>query len=266
MLDENVLAVDIDADHWKRLVDLLSPSLSERPTILLLIVEEGVCLKAIHSVIGAIRRFDYGIGDLEEIRSRTQVDYVARVGRDFFQEAFAAGQRPVRFDDDYVKQLADLYNGVIGYTGENLHWYPERPIAVRPIRYDKIQKTFNKLMPDGRILLFCVVDQGMPYTSLILGKRTGDISLITTFDAVAQTDEPFDPDEELDDAIELVETNFEKVFMAVVIEKSALEELRAGRRPLTYLKAALKHGRAWIKPMPFKVRFAMWYLRNFKGM
>ena len=72
MLDENVQVIDTDANHWKRLIELFSnrPK-SEPPSILFLMVEDGICLKALHSKKGAILGFDYSTTDLSRIAKRT---------------------------------------------------------------------------------------------------------------------------------------------------------------------------------------------------
>jgi hypothetical protein len=265
LLDENILVVDIDPDHWTRLLKLFESG-REKPAILFLMVENGVCLKAIHSKHGAIRPFDYGNGDLAVFCEREQVDYVARVGRDFFPSLFKAAQAEVEYDEDYISQLMTLFNGATAYTAENIDWYPERPHDLKPLQYDKAQKILNKAFPDRRIFLFCIVEQGMPYTSLILGKRSGDITLMTTLDALDRAHKPFDPREDLPELVEEIEEKFEPVHLAFIIEKDCFTEMLRGERPLTFLHAAIRHGRAHLTPLSWKMKLVLWYARKFRGM
>ncbi len=266
MLDENILVVDLDPDHWTRLIKLFADDGKDKPSILLLMVEQGACLKAINLEEGAILGFDYGNGNLSKIAEREGVDFVGRVGRDFFQEAFAAGQQDVHYDDDYVNQLMTLFNGVIDYTEEAIEWYPERPRDLRPLNYDKAQKLFDRFLPDGKTFLFLLVDEGKPYTSLILGKRSGHMSLMTSLDAIGRAHEAFDPETEMFDIIDAIEEKFEPVHLSFVMEKRSFEEMLAGRRPVTYLTAAIKHGRAFIEPLRFRLRLILWIARIFKKL
>lgn len=266
MLDEQVLVVDIDPVHWTRLLSLFDRSWGEGNSTLFLIVEQQNCLKAIHSQKGAILNFDYGSGDLAALADREGVDFVARVGRDFLQKAFDAGQRDVPLDADYVDQMMTLYNGVIGFTSENMEWYPHRPRKLRPLDYLKAQKNFNRILPDGKTLFFCVTDNSLPYTSLILGKRSGHISLMTTLDAIGLAHTPFDTDADLPEVLDRIREQFDKVHLSFVIEKRCLEEMMAGSKPVTYLNASIDHGRALIHPLRFRLKVLLWVARVFKGL
>ncbi len=265
MLDENIQVVDIDADHWTRLLSLFK---NERvlPNILLLIVEKNQCLKAINISSGAIRNFDYDNGNLEAIAKREGFDYVAKVGREFFQKAFDTGQRNVFFDDDYVNQLLSIYNGILSYTSENIEWWPAKPKNPSPLNYMKTQKVFNKFFPDQTTFLFLVLENNLPYTSLILGKRSGDICLLTTLDSVGMTQTPVDSHECVSNVIDAIEEKFEPVHLAFVIEKSSFVEMLAGPRPVTHLHGAMANKRAFIFPLSLKLRFTLWAARVFKKL
>lgn len=266
MLDENVLFFDVDPLHWNRLFALFSGQKKTRAPRLFLMVENGICLKAIHTEKGALIGFDYGRGDLAEIARRENVETVAQVGRDFFQHAFFAGQENLELDDDYVLQLMTVFNSVTAYTGENITWYPKRPWPLRALNYEKAQKNIDRFFPDNRTLFFLVLDNGRPYTSLILGKREGRITLITTLEALDAAHSPFDPHLDLLDTMEKIEELFEKVHLSFVIEKRCFEEMLAGTRPLTFLHAARKHGRAILEPVSRRLSFVLWAGRVFKRL
>lgn len=266
MLDEKILIIDVDPDHWTRLFTLFGKKSSRRSSILFLIVDQGVCLKAIHSEKGALLYFDYEPGDLAALAEREQVDYVARVERDFFQKIFAASQQDVNYDSDYIEQLMTIFNGALGYAAQNITWYPHRPVKLRPLRYDRGQKLFDRFLPDGKTFFFCVLDEGRPYTSLILGKRSGNVSLLSTLDALGIAHDPFDPQSDLDEVTDRIQELFEKVHLSFVIERRTFQEMTAGRRPVTYLCAAMKHGRAFMEPMRFSMRLILWAARVFKKL
>lgn len=265
MLDENVLVVDIDPDHWTRLLSLFEKE-KTLPDILLLLIEQNECLKALHLNKGAIRNFHYGDGDLKQIARREGVEYIARIDRDFFQNVFEAGQENVFYDDDYIRQMITIYNGVINYTSENILWHPARPKNLRPLDYEKIQKLFNRFIPDGKTVFFSVIENGKPYTSLIIGKRSGDISLITTLDSVSKAHEPFDPRFDMQEILDEIAEKFEKVHIAFVVEKRSFEEMLAGSRPVTHLHGALANQRAFLYPMSLKIRLLLWAARVFKKL
>lgn len=266
MLDENILVVDIDADHWNRLIALFNQGEKKPVSILFLIVENCRCLKAIHQHKGALLNFDYGDGDLAFIADRESVDFIARINPQFVQKVFHSAQMDVLYDDDYVSQLMTIYNGVLSVTSKEIEWYPKRPHPLRPLNYDKTQKIFNRFFPDGRTFFFCVIENGRPFTSLILGKRSGDISLMTTLDSLDIANDPFDPETQMEEILDRIEEKFEPVHLAFVIMKKSFEEMLAGKRPVTHLCAAIKHGRAYLVPLRKRLRFLLWVARVFKKL
>ena len=266
MLDENILITDFDPDHWNRLISLFVRQESKDRSILLLMVENGHCLKAIHQQKGAMLNFDYGEGDLSFIAERESVDYIARISPDFFRKVFHAGQADVLYDDDYISQIMTIYNGVLSVTSEEIEWYPKRPHPFRQLNYEKAQKILNRFLPDGHTFFFCIIDDGRPYTSLILGKRSGDISLLTTLDALDAANEPFDPETQMEDILDRIEDEFEPVHLSLVIMRKSFEEMLAGNRPVTHLCAAIKHGRAYLTPLRFRLKLLLWAARVFKKL
>jgi hypothetical protein len=266
MFDENILVQDIDADHWTRLLGLFADKNPVRPSILFLIIEQNRCIKAIHSEKGAIRNFDYAGGDLAGLAHREQVEYVTRVERDFFQQAFAKGQAGVQYDADYALQMVTLFNETTAYTAEHMEWYPDRPKHWKPLNYEKMQKIFNRILPDRRTAFFCVLDNNQIHTSLILGKRSGDLSLMTTLDTLDRATGTFDIEHDLPEVLDEIAAKYEKVHISLVIEKRCFEEMLAGDRPITYLCAAIEHGRALIHPVSWKLRFVFWVARVFKNL
>ncbi|RJO74367.1 MAG: hypothetical protein C4523_00865 [Myxococcales bacterium] len=258
MLDEHIQVLDVDGDHWKRLLGLFSARPRSEHSTLLLIVEDGVCLKALHTKQGPLLDFDYGSGDLAEIKARAGVDYVARVGRHFFAEAFAAAESRPCYDDDYVRQVADLYNGAIGYTAGHMEWYPHRPSVRRPFDAARAQRLFDRAVPDDRALLLLVLENGRPYTSLILGKRGGHLAWMSSFDAFGLTDAPFAPEADLPGLLEKIRERFGPVHLAFVCQRAAFENVVRAARPVTALRAAMRQGEARFVPLRLRLRLLLW--------
>lgn len=267
MLDENVQMTDLDAQHWKNLIQLFSGRPKPpKPDILFLMVDGDRCLKALHNKKGALRNFDYGEKDLALIAEREKVAYVTRFNRDFLPGAFAAAEANFDLDANYAMQMMTLYNQAIAFTAVNMEWYPERYNKRRPLNYKRGQKNLNRIIPDNHCFFLCVLEDGLPHSSLIIGKANGKINLLTTLDAFGLAHEAFDPKTDLEQVEGLIKEHFNPVHLSFVIERKVFESMLASKQPVSTLCQAIEEQRALFSPFRFRLRLLLWLARKFKKL
>jgi len=267
VLAEQVLVIDTDVRHWINLLSLFGGADQPRPSWLVCILDGDQCLKAIHTKKGPLWGFSFpGREHLDLAAEQAGADYVLCLPRGGLQEIFYHAQNRVKPFDDYVKQILDLTEGVREALQHVATWYPRKPFELVLPPYEKMQNLLDKVWPDGSTVGFFVFEHTRPFTSLILGKEGGNISLITSLDALGMANESLDFRTNFKTYGELIASRFAPLHAALFIELSSFRELRAGPRPLSYLHLAERRGRALIYPKPRKLRFLLWLARAFKGL
>jgi len=266
MLSDRVMVIDTDARHWLNLIGLFSDN-KEPPSVLLCLMEDNHCIKAIHTIKGVLWGFAFpGENKLDQALELAGADYALLLPQRALAQMFYEAQSAVDLHDNYVKQLMDLIAGVKNVLDEQAVWYPEKPYRFEPPAYEKIEKTFNRIWPDDSTIGFFVFENTRPFTSLIVGKEGGKISLITSLDALGMADQALDFRNGYQTYGEMIAQRFAPLHTALFIELGCFHELRAGAKPLSYLYLAEQRGRARLWPKPFKLRFALWAARKFKGL
>ncbi len=267
MLAPNVLVVDTDVRHWLNLLGLMAGEQTPQPSLLLCLLDGDRCLKALHSKKGVLWGFVWpGDDRLDEALAAAEADALLALPRHALPTIFAEAQAAVTANDNYVKQLFDLVAAVVHTLDEMAFWYPAKPFTLNLPPYEKVEKIFNKIWPDDTTMGFFVFENSRPFTSLLLGKEGGQISLITTLDALGQADQSLDFRHGYQTYADWIAEKFNPLYMALFIELSCFRELRTGGKPLSYLKLAEKRQRALLWPKPWKVRWLLWLARVFKGM
>jgi hypothetical protein len=266
VLAEQVLVVDTDARHWINLLSLFGKA-DQPPAWLICILDGDQCVKAIHTRKGPLWGFAFpGREHLDAAAEKAEADCVLCLPRGGLQEIFYHAQARVKAFDDYVKQMLDLIAGAREALDRLAVWYPQKPFELTLPSYDQMQLRLNKLWPDGTTIGLFVFEHTRPFTSLILGKDGGHLSLITSLDALGMANESLDFRANFQTYGELIASRFAPLHAALFIELASFRELRAGPRPLTYLRLAERRGRALIYPKPRKLRLLLWLARVFKGL
>lgn len=266
MIAAQILMADIDARHWINLIELLQPPHKEAAPFLVLLLDGDRCLKAWHSKQGVLWGFPYpGPGHWEELRQQYEVDFILALQRGSLQEIFNQGQSRVGAFDSFVRQLRNLIEGLYETLEEHAFWYPKQPFQLKLPPYEKIEKLFHKLWVDNSTIGLFVFDGEKIFTSLILGKENGEINLFTTLDAFGpEAPPPGKPG--IHHIAELVAGHFTPLHTALFIQLSTLREMRAGPKPLSFLRLAEKRGRAKLYPKPFAIRWRLWAGRVLKRL
>jgi hypothetical protein len=267
MISPQILLTDFDARQWINLLALLAPAKAPPKSYLVCILDGERCLKAWHSKKGVLWGFPFpGLERLEEARESAGADVVLCLPRGALQEIFYHAQEAVRPFDDVVKQALDMIAAGRDAVDRVGTWYPQKPVDLQLYKYEKLEKYFNKFWPDDSALGLFVFEGKQVHTSAILGKDHGEINVFTTLDAFGMSDQALDWRTNWKALAGMVAQRFAPLHSALFVELSSLREMRAGPRPLTYLRLAEKRGRALIYPKPFALKLALWAGRIFKGM
>ncbi|MCR4316752.1 MAG: hypothetical protein NUW37_10425 [Planctomycetes bacterium] len=258
MIHEHVQMIDIDQFHWHNLAhigkrdDLLAKT---KRSWLMLIVDGDRTLKAVHSEKGTLLGYQLPAGySLSKVKNEIEVDTVWKLERGFVRDIFRKFQGGFPHDVDYLLQLLLFRNTLAGAIGTSI--VREPPLVRKPIEYDRIVKQINGMWPDGTSIAFYVKAKDHIHTSLILRKRSGEIDLMTTHDALRGTD--IDPKISLHDFANVttraIEKTIGRVFAGIFMDKAVLPELRASKRkPRTFYNAMVA-GEVILKNVPLRHR------------
>lgn len=122
---------------------------------------------------------------LRALRHRRRLPFVAAVDLNQLPVLWAEAQSVVRIDDDYVAQQLAMLRVFREHLGRSVIVDPRLLGSVPIPTAGLLQRTFDRMLPDGRSLVFYLLEDGAVYTSLIVVKRAGDIELVTTHDAIS---------------------------------------------------------------------------------
>jgi hypothetical protein len=101
-------------------------------------------------------------------------------------EIWAEAQQAIKLEDDLVAQQLELLRVLRRAIDRGRLVIEPRAFGALPIPpYGLLQRNFDRILPDGRSLVFYLVDRGRIWTSLIVAKRGGDITTITSHQAIA---------------------------------------------------------------------------------
>jgi hypothetical protein len=268
MISGQIVIADSDARQWINLLSLFAVGRQTSiPSILLCILDGERCVKAWHSVKGPLWGFPFpGRDRLEEAREAAGADYVLCLPRGGLQEVFYHAQSAVAPYDNYVKQLFDLINAGREALEHLAVWRPAKPFVPPLPPYAKLEKQFRKRWPDGTTLGLFVFEGRRVFTSAILGKEHGEITLFTTLDAFGLGEQAMEGPVRWRTLAGMIAERFAPLYAALFIELPTLREMRAGPKPLTFLRLAEKRGRALVYPKPLLLRLALWAGRRFRGL
>ncbi|MFH1131528.1 MAG: hypothetical protein V1754_09340 [Pseudomonadota bacterium] len=218
MISKDLRIQDIDAEHFTNLFRLMNP-----PTDDLWLSKTGSPLGILERLVGVnrgqregdkipigmpavalvqkrkvVRVFRLGGGtmppgslrslepsDLRTFRKEHGIPFLVAVDIEALPQIWADMQREVKLEDDLMSQylcMLRIFQKAMGHSV----WMEPRLLNVLPWpSYELLQMTFNHVLPDGKTFVFYLVNDRRIWTSLIVGKRAGDIWLITTHKAIS---------------------------------------------------------------------------------
>ncbi|MCA9665670.1 MAG: hypothetical protein KC503_08780 [Myxococcales bacterium] len=124
--------------------------------------------------------------DLKRFRRKHELPFVVAVDVEALPRLYSQVQKDVRVDDDMVAQQLAMLRAVRAALDGGEVVVEPRLIGALPIpSYDILQKSFDLVLPDGRSALFYIVDGHRIWTSAIVHKEKGDVSVLTSHRAIA---------------------------------------------------------------------------------
>ncbi len=267
MLSRDLLAIDLDGRHWKNLTRLAPPGgIAIAPT-LYVFVEDGRCVKAIHNKLGPVPGVDFDTDrdDVEALRVAQNVARVALVPVEAIGEFMHVWQSNFSMGRDWDEQILGIVLALFDTAKTRIAWHP--PIRRWPHLPTLPGKAaLDRIWPDETCVGLFVFEDRVPFTSLILGKSRGKITLMTTLDAFGLADGPLDWAKQNGMVADLCARSFFPLHAALWIERSCWSEMFAGPKPLTYLHLALRRGRSLFQPFPRLWRLGLWVARVFRRL
>ena len=189
-----MIASDLRFDHldpveWQRVRKLFVPPRATPPLVLLLdgdrVVKAIRPLAEPHAVSADPADFQWrGPASLPALRKRAGARLAIAI------EEASALRIVDRFDahllpaDDLVAQLLGGARAARAELGRGLHVDPDLFSSIPVPTYAALQQTFDLLLPDDRAAGLFVFDRGRLHASVIVEKRHGDLSRITSHRAL----------------------------------------------------------------------------------
>ena len=193
MISPDLRIVDVDGAHWSNFLSLFQAPEGARPVrregTLLVFVKGREVLRAIRTGSGPLPSHDVewrGPGTpLAPIRKRLHASRMIVIEEDALPRLFGDAERLLGPDQDYAAQILDILRALKMRLGAGLWIDP--PILPMLPTFEVVQRTFDRVLPDGRTFVLYVIDDvtGALWSSLILHKERGDLTLLTTHQAVA---------------------------------------------------------------------------------
>jgi hypothetical protein len=184
----------IDPQAWHHLYRLLLPPPRgghlQRRQPLILFIENGQVVQVLRrgerpgpaehaALLDDLRTRWRGPGSLRSLRRSTGAPFVAAIEDDGLVELARAIEARVRTGDDLLTQGLSALQAIQGQLGRKVHVDPN-PLVLPVPRPDQAQRAFDLLLPDERSLILYIVDRGRVWTSLVVQKRRGAITHVTT--------------------------------------------------------------------------------------
>jgi hypothetical protein len=196
VLSPEVRISDVDGAHWVNLLALMRRTNVVRRGWLIVFVDpatdDGVPPRVVRALRSGAGEIDPATVEwhgpdtpLDELKRAHEVDRVIVLEDGALPSLFHDAEGKLDAGMDYVEQILTVLRAGRDKMGRGL-WVEPRTLSRFPIpSYPSVQATFDRLWPDGKTLVFYVLDGDDVHTSLILGKRGGDIDLVTTHAALA---------------------------------------------------------------------------------
>lgn len=195
MIAEDVRIHELDPVQWANLWALASRPVAGRsrrpgPRGALTLLHDGErLLQAFGSVEVDPASLPFsGVGpeSLRAVREAAGVRRVTAVDVRGVRRLFDRGQRAVRYDEDFIRQALAIYGAVRAEAEAVVRADPPRRKPLPAIDADWLERGARLLFSRPQTLAFYVFEGREPHASLILGFEKGDLTRVTTHDALAQ--------------------------------------------------------------------------------
>jgi len=217
MISPRLKLIDLNPDHWARLMDLMLPptggdpepaaagplgflaraqaqvqaagkpersSLATSPHRPAVVLHRGGTILRVVQLGGGVLSSE-GLGsvstvDLRAYRKARALPLLVAIDVARLPEVWASFQDGINLTDDLALQHYAMLKALKAAIGSGVEVEPRLFGAVPLPAEAMLQKTFDRLLPDRRSFVMYLVDRGSVWTSVIATKRDGDLQLITT--------------------------------------------------------------------------------------
>jgi hypothetical protein len=226
---------DIDARHFVNLRRLLEPdydayqAAGERRLPLCLILDRGRLVKAVRAGRGRVPLAEvrwHGPAALDRARAENGCSFLVAVELDAARAALREAEERVRLDEDLVAQGLRLARAVQVHVDRGIYLSPRVLKGVPIPSFDAVQRTFDLLFPDDRAAVFYLFERGEIHTSVIAVKRHGDLTELTTHQALGVTLGDWRRD--LPRVLQAVERRHAKPHLGFFAELAAWQRITSG--------------------------------------
>ena len=280
MIAEDIRFLDIDADHWTRLMGFVgglvsggtgAESKAGRRLMLILFKGDRV-LKAVHSEFGVIRDLEFeGVDRLRAVAEKYEADTVWAVEDDSIVRMFRSAESRVRHDDDLVEQALCYYSAFREEAGRGIFRFPDAITGLPEMRYRWLARAMRVIFPRNRAFVFYLFEGDDIYTSLILGTNDRDLDIITTHDHFASAGMRMD-DWRLGyrSVLKAVEERIATVYLGIFANRCGIEKLLSGKGSMRdRVEEGVRAGELVLDPIPVRLKAALFMedlYRRIKGV
>jgi|GEM_PF-4084958 hypothetical protein len=199
---------------------------------------------------------DHGLTTIEKktlraLRKGQGVPFVVAIELDALPDLWAEVQQAVDLNDDLVAQNLAMLGVFRKALDTSVHIEP-RPLGNLPLpSYDLLRRTFDRLFPDDRSLVFYISEGNRLWTSIIVSKKKGAIQLVTSHKSIAN-EIPFrSTRQDAPRIVDVVTKRYGKPFLAAFIPLDVWSRFIEGERSaiaraLAARTAVLDPAPAWI--------------------
>jgi len=285
MISPRLKLIDLNPDHWARLMDLMLPptggdpepaaagplgflaraqaqvqaagkpersSLATSPHRPAVVLHRGGTILRVVQLGGGVLSSE-GLAsvstvDLRAYRKARALPLLVAIDVARLPEVWASFQDGINLTDDLALQHYAMLKALKAAIGSGVEVEPRLFGAVPLPAEAMLQKTFDRLLPDRRSFVMYLVDRGSVWTSVIATKRDGDLQLITTHDAIAARVRFSTIGLDAKKVVKEVGRRFEPVHIGLFLPLSVFQELVAG--DLSAIARAMAARKAVVDPAP----------------
>lgn len=263
MISRDIQVIDIHPEGWMNLFRLFSKerkdNTKKRLPTLTIYHENGTVLKVLHSELGVLRDLPIRpFEPLETIAREQNLGMVRVIDASSIRNISSRIQRRLNMKDDFIKQLLTAYDVIRSVIGKGIKIYPAPKLP--RVSYKFLQWLMDFFIKDDSCFVFYIFDENGVYTSIIMGKTDGDISLFTTHDTLASEGlnvrKP-----SIDHAS--IETGIKKKFnlepyIGIYAELEDFQRYSSRGKIMGGLRKMRRRKSAVISPFPFRWRILFW--------
>jgi len=261
VLSRDVKIVDIDPHQYENLVSVIrqrgSGGILEAPA-LIVFFRDNKAVHAVHTTRGPLEDVKYsGPSGMERMMSEHGVERVACIEVGSIRRLWSNAQAHMRHDMTMWEQILAVRTAARKEFDSGIHIYPD-PLGAVPPLPGFVVKLIRLLVP-ARILLSVAAFEGdRVWTSLILGIRNGEISLITTTDSLGTL--KLHGRQIADHAAAVnraVKNTWEEPTAGFYMDRSAFEQLASHPYPVSALSRLSRRKWIFVEPFPGRLRILL---------